>query len=157
MILLFDSHANLYSLVPCSWKLSILTYATINTRNAVHSPSPWLDNVNDVLDVYFSLSFLPRAHHNLPWTLIDCAFCFIFSLSSSSPNPMVTVEGSRNVIRSCGAIKAEKDCYQASNPPTKSIVCQCFEDGCNSATGVTSSFLLISLLFSILLLFGLPK
>lgn len=62
------------------------------------------------------------------------------------------VEEKKNIIRACGLVKGDKDCYTTANPPTKTLVCQCFEDGCNGASSLTfsvalSSMLLIMLIF----------
>jgi len=51
------------------------------------------------------------------------------------------VDGNVNIIRACGFVKGDRECYSTANPPTKTQVCQCFEDGCNSAPGLPISAL----------------
>ncbi|RZF43340.1 hypothetical protein LSTR_LSTR001601 [Laodelphax striatellus] len=44
------------------------------------------------------------------------------------------------VVRKCGWVKHPRlECYSATNKDHEETVCQCFEDGCNSATGITAS------------------
>ena len=37
------------------------------------------------------------------------------------------------IIRSCGYEKYKSDCYKTVLEEYNTLVCQCFEDGCNSA------------------------
>jgi len=47
-----------------------------------------------------------------------------------------TIQGKKRVIRSCGYDKAAQDCYQTKTPSVATKVCQCFTDGCNSASSL---------------------
>jgi len=50
------------------------------------------------------------------------------------------VRGEQRVIRSCGWEKDEnKDCYSTVLEEYNTYVCQCFEDGCNSASMLSLS------------------
>lgn len=59
-----------------------------------------------------------------------------------------TIEGKDRVIRTCGIEKSQKDCYSTANPPVKTYVCQCEEDGCNSAPGALSGERLLPILIT---------
>lgn len=37
----------------------------------------------------------------------------------------------QRIIRGCGLESSSKPCYKTANPPVKTYVCQCEEDGCN--------------------------
>uniref|UniRef100_A0A224XNC3 Putative e3 ubiquitin-protein ligase ari4 n=1 Tax=Panstrongylus lignarius TaxID=156445 RepID=A0A224XNC3_9HEMI len=53
-------------------------------------------------------------------------------------------EGLIRVVRSCGWILDPKeDCYKARSAGREEISCQCFTDGCNPASAITTSFLTI--------------
>lgn len=69
--------------------------------------------------------------------------CFVVLFSSA-------VDGIKNIVRNCGLVKGEKPCYTTGSPPTKSEVCQCFEDGCNGSLSMISplsfSLLIVSLI-----------
>lgn len=41
------------------------------------------------------------------------------------------------VIRTCGYKRAPYECYHADNDHHLETVCQCFEDGCNSAANLS--------------------
>jgi len=56
------------------------------------------------------------------------------------------VEGRINIIRTCGFVKGPRACYSTANPPTKTVVCQCDERGCNSAPGLPVSALALPVL-----------
>jgi hypothetical protein len=44
------------------------------------------------------------------------------------------------IIRSCGVVEENsRPCYSTANPPTKTYVCQCKTDGCNSANNLPVS------------------
>ncbi|XP_022192739.2 uncharacterized protein LOC111050699 isoform X5 [Nilaparvata lugens] len=44
------------------------------------------------------------------------------------------------VVRKCGWVKHPRlECYSANNKDHEETVCQCFQDGCNSATSITAS------------------
>lgn len=49
------------------------------------------------------------------------------------------VRGESRVIRSCGWEKDDKDCYSTVLEEYNTYVCQCFEDGCNSASMLSLS------------------
>lgn len=48
-------------------------------------------------------------------------------------------------VRTCGYRKATKDCYLADNDHHLESVCQCFEDGCNSAPNLSALSILSTL------------
>jgi len=56
------------------------------------------------------------------------------------------VDGKVGIIRACGFVKGNKACYSTANPPTKTLVCQCEEDGCNSAPGLPITALALPVL-----------
>ena len=51
------------------------------------------------------------------------------------------IQNEKRVIRSCGYDKASTDCYITKTPFVTTRVCQCFEDGCNSASHATISII----------------
>ncbi|XP_076332861.1 uncharacterized protein LOC143237469 [Tachypleus tridentatus] len=68
---------------------------------------------------------------------------------------VMTFTDEKRIVRSCGWEKHHYDCYTTTSPIVKSYICQCFEDGCNTAPGVISEkvFLpVVVLLFSLYLL-----
>jgi hypothetical protein len=42
-----------------------------------------------------------------------------------------SIQDTLRIIRGCGIEKSSKPCYKTANPPVKTFVCQCEEDGCN--------------------------
>lgn len=60
------------------------------------------------------------------------------------------VEGVKNIVRGCGLVKGDKACYSTGSPPTKTEVCQCFDDGCNGSLSLISSLSLLALSFSLI-------
>lgn len=58
-----------------------------------------------------------------------------------------TIDKESRVIRSCGFIPAQQDCYWTRSPPAATLVCQCHDDGCNSALFHTLSPILAIALF----------
>lgn len=59
----------------------------------------------------------------------------------------------RRTIRSCGWIRKSTNalCYKADNDDHLETVCQCFEDGCNSATGLRRFSIIAVLLITTVL------
>ncbi|XP_063243587.1 uncharacterized protein LOC134542925 [Bacillus rossius redtenbacheri] len=55
------------------------------------------------------------------------------------------------VIRSCGWEKSPHACYRYDDDDHSEVVCQCFEDGCNSAPGRRAALLSPALLPALLL------
>lgn len=55
----------------------------------------------------------------------------------------------RRVVRSCGWERSKNPCYKADNDDHLETVCQCFTDGCNSATNISifSSMVFILIAF----------
>lgn len=50
------------------------------------------------------------------------------------------------VIRKCGYERhPHRDCYTIRNADHEETVCQCFENGCNSSSGMSASVLLVGL------------
>jgi len=62
-----------------------------------------------------------------------------------------TVGDDSRTIRSCGFETSGRQCYSTANPPVKTWVCECKEDGCNLGSQLSfNQFLLfISLFLSI--------
>lgn len=50
------------------------------------------------------------------------------------------------VVRTCGYQRSQKECYSVDNDHHMESVCQCFEDGCNTAPISQSIFSLLSTL-----------
>lgn len=66
---------------------------------------------------------------------------------------MFDVNGQNRIIRSCGFIQEKKNltnyCINADNEGYDEEICQCFQDGCNTATSI-STIALSTLCFGIL-------
>lgn len=46
-------------------------------------------------------------------------------------------DGIVRIIRSCGYVRGDRDCYSYRNEDHEEISCQCFDDGCNNASRKT--------------------
>lgn len=46
------------------------------------------------------------------------------------------IDGQQRVIRRCGYQKSAKACYHYDDEDHAEVVCECFEDACNSAHGL---------------------
>lgn len=55
------------------------------------------------------------------------------------------IERETRIIRGCGFESAGKECYKTANPPVKTFVCECREDGCNRSSSATLSHFLIAI------------
>ncbi|KAI5729438.1 uncharacterized protein LOC108252163 [Diaphorina citri] len=49
------------------------------------------------------------------------------------------------VIRKCGYQKSPKECYTSFDDDHEQLVCQCFEDGCNSSSSTSVSIVILTL------------
>lgn len=78
-----------------------------------------------------------------------CLIYFIFAVKFLKSND---IDASR-VIRTCGFRRSDKDCYSVDNDHHLETVCQCFGDGCNSASNVSIFSLIGTLFFASILWF----
>jgi len=55
------------------------------------------------------------------------------------------IDQETRIIRGCGFESSGKECYKTANPPIKTYVCECREDGCNRSSSTTLSHFLIAI------------
>jgi len=75
-------------------------------------------------------------------TAIQPEMCrkILFHLDAILSNP-----ANDRVVRTCGYVRPERDCYNRAGFGTRSTVCTCYSEGCNSAPAIPVSWSLLVL------------